>query len=261
MRFRAGARYWSCLTHLAVTVSLPQAASHPVRRIFLEQPPLLARQLTRAQQIRAPRSSPERLPSPPALDLGVVAAEQHRRHRPSLPHLGPRVVRPVEEPGRERLVFRRPAQPSVPGSNLAMASISISAGSSPPESTRSPTDTVSSMQHSTKRSSTPSHRPATSTRPDSRASAATRAWSTGRPSAARWTRLAPGTRRTRKLDRLPQRLGLHHHPAAAVGPVVHCPMQIDRELPRIDRFHRHVPGDRAPEHAERESLGHEPGTA
>src|SRR4026209_1903930 len=79
-----------------------------LRRIFLEQPPLLARQLTRVQQIRAPCArAPQRVPSPPALDLGVVAREQHRRHRPSFPHLGPRVVRPVEEPGRKRLVFRR----------------------------------------------------------------------------------------------------------------------------------------------------------
>src|SRR5205823_1780907 len=64
--------------------------------------------------------------------------------------------------------------PSTPGTSRAAASITASAASSPPVSTKSPTDSSSSIQPST-RSSTPSYRPQTRISSPSRTSACARA--------------------------------------------------------------------------------------
>jgi hypothetical protein len=69
--------------------------------------------------------------------------------------LRPGVVRAVEEPGGERLLDRRLGVVERPGSCRAIASISISAGSSPPDTTKSPI-AISSSSVATRRSSTPS---------------------------------------------------------------------------------------------------------
>ena len=62
-----------------------------------------------------------------------------------------------------------------PGRKRRMASISISAGNSPPETTKSPMATSSSTQRSSRRWSIPSYRPASSTNPVASASAASSA--------------------------------------------------------------------------------------
>ena len=60
------------------------------------------------------------------------------------------------------------SSPSAPGSSRAIASISVSAGSSPPLTTKSPTDSSRSTPRVTMRSSNPSYRPAISTSPRQR---------------------------------------------------------------------------------------------
>src|SRR5262249_40978846 len=49
----------------------------------------------------------ERLRAPPSRDRGMVAAEKYVRHAALAEHLGPRVLRMLEEPARERVVLRR----------------------------------------------------------------------------------------------------------------------------------------------------------
>ena len=79
----------------------------------------------------------------------------------SLVHLRPRVVRAIEQPVGERILARRLARRSArPGSSRAIASISISAGNSPPDTTKSPIAISSSTSRAISRSSMPSYRPA-----------------------------------------------------------------------------------------------------
>ena len=55
----------------------------------------------------------------------MVAAEQHRRHRPSVPHFRPRVMRPVQQSVANESCTADSASPSTPGRSRATASITI----------------------------------------------------------------------------------------------------------------------------------------
>ena len=65
----------------------------------------------------------------------MVAAQQHRRYDPPFPHLRPRVLRPVEQPVAERVLDGGSLIAQHPGKSRATASMTTSAGSSPPDST------------------------------------------------------------------------------------------------------------------------------
>src|SRR6267142_6790355 len=71
---------------------------------FLEQFPLGFVHSAPLQQLgpSQPRA-PQRLLQPPALDLRVMPRHQDRGHRASFVHLGPRVLRAVEQAVYERL--------------------------------------------------------------------------------------------------------------------------------------------------------------
>src|SRR4030095_1826805 len=69
---------------------------------------LLGREVRRLEEVRpAPPGPPDGHHPAPALDLAMVAAEQHRRHRPVAEPLGPRVLGMLEEAPRERVVLGR----------------------------------------------------------------------------------------------------------------------------------------------------------
>src|SRR3972149_4144105 len=70
--------------------------------------PLLRRQLHRGQEVRAPpRREQQVLPPPPLRHLLVVPGDQHSRPRPAPDLRRPRVVRRLQQAGRERLLRRR----------------------------------------------------------------------------------------------------------------------------------------------------------
>src|SRR5690606_37884950 len=79
-----------------------------LRQVFLQQFPLLRSQLRRFDQVRAafPRA-PQRLLEPPAPDRCMVAAGEHFRHRQTFVDFRPRVVRPIEQAVRKRVLLRR----------------------------------------------------------------------------------------------------------------------------------------------------------
>src|SRR5688500_4739350 len=69
---------------------------------------LFGREVRRLEDVRPALPRPPHGHHPaPALDLGVVAAEQQRRHLPAAEPLGPRVLGVLEESPRERVVLRR----------------------------------------------------------------------------------------------------------------------------------------------------------
>src|SRR5260370_22494586 len=68
---------------------------------------LLGREPRGLQQVRArPPRPPQRLHAAPARDARVVPRQEHRRHARAPELLGPRVLRRLEEPARERLALR-----------------------------------------------------------------------------------------------------------------------------------------------------------
>src|SRR5688500_11688656 len=83
---------------------------HRWRRLPALEPldplPLLARQLRAPQQVR-PRTPrlPQRLPAAPALHTRVIARQQDRGHPRASKLLGPRVLRRLQQPARERFAL------------------------------------------------------------------------------------------------------------------------------------------------------------
>src|SRR5688500_10262666 len=74
---------------------------------FFQQLRFLCIQLLHGQQIRPPQPcSPQRLLQPPAPDVGMVPGQQYLGHPAIRIHLGPRVLRTVQQAVGERL-FRR----------------------------------------------------------------------------------------------------------------------------------------------------------
>src|SRR5207237_1636933 len=72
----------------------------------LDQPPLLVRQTRLREELGAPPPrQPQGLLPPPARHACVVARQQHLRHPRAPKLLGPRVLRPLLPPRRERLAL------------------------------------------------------------------------------------------------------------------------------------------------------------
>src|SRR6185295_6491508 len=81
------------------------------------QLPLLLRREPRLGQQIGPLfpGRPERHPLPPAHDRGVISGQQHLGHRFAFKDRRPAVVREIEQPGAEAVVFNRPRQLDHPG--------------------------------------------------------------------------------------------------------------------------------------------------
>src|SRR5687767_14608622 len=72
----------------------------------LDPLPLLARQLRALEQVRPrPPCLPQRLPPAPALDARMIPRQRHRRHPRAAEVFGPRVLRRLQQPARERLAL------------------------------------------------------------------------------------------------------------------------------------------------------------
>src|SRR5258706_4478239 len=70
----------------------------------LQHLPVVRRQRRLSQEVRPlPPRQPQRLPPAPPRDARVVTRQQDRRHLRALELLGPRVLRRLQEPARERL--------------------------------------------------------------------------------------------------------------------------------------------------------------
>ena len=147
--------------------------------------------------------------------LCVMAGQQHLRHRPALPHLRPRVVRVFEQAALRS--SPRPAlsaSPITPGSSRTQASISAIAAGSPPDSTKSPSETSSSrarLDHALVDALE-----AAAEQRDARARGElAHARLVERPAARRQVdQRRPGPRR-RRAERRVQHVGAHHHAGAA----------------------------------------------
>src|SRR6185312_8709523 len=97
---------WTILL-MALTFDYASAAYTRSEK-FIQQPARLRSEAVARDQIRSPRPrSADRLCEPPAPHRGVIPGQQHLRHAPSLEHLRPRVMRPVEQPRGERLLDAR----------------------------------------------------------------------------------------------------------------------------------------------------------
>ena len=101
-----------CLTFLFTFVAPDRDHAfpdrHPLPAIRREKLPLLLRQLAAFQQIRPsfPRAAQRLLETPHAYCLMVPGKQDFRHPRPSV-HLGPRVVRAIEQSGGKRVLQRR----------------------------------------------------------------------------------------------------------------------------------------------------------
>src|SRR5258706_13082910 len=74
--------------------------------------PLIVRQPRLRKEVgAAPPRQPQRLPAAPSRDPRVIAGQQHRGYPRSQELLGPRVLRRLEQPTRERLARRRALAP------------------------------------------------------------------------------------------------------------------------------------------------------
>ena len=97
---------------------------------------LVARQILPDQQVRAEmRGAAQGLLAPPAVDLGVVTAQQDWRNFESAKDTGPGVVRMLHAAFLMRFSRRLEAASITPGRSRATASMTTMAGSSPPVST------------------------------------------------------------------------------------------------------------------------------
>src|SRR5580704_18000997 len=96
---------------LTITCVIDSTVFHPPRGCraleFFEETALLAAHPAPFQKIRPaqPRSA-ERLLQPPPRDRRVVAGLQHLRHPDPVDARRPGVMRPIEQPVRERLLDR-----------------------------------------------------------------------------------------------------------------------------------------------------------
>ena len=155
----------------------------------------------------------------PARDARVVARQQNRRHSRALELLGPRVLRRLQQPARERLAlgraFRRPARRAAAASprrsRPARAARRRSARSRRSTAPRRPSPSLT-------RSSTPSYRPARRIRCAARASSAATSCVNRRPRGSIRTRAS--RRRAQRRDRREEGLRLQHHAAAAAELIV-----------------------------------------
>ncbi len=181
------------------------------------------------------------------------------------PGLGPRVVRPVEQPRTERVLRRRLLIAQHTGHEPRHRIDHNECRELTARQHVIADRDSSSISRSTSRSSKPSYRPATSSSPGSAAMRRTSAAGAAGPAADSAMRLGPAGQAARsRLDGLRERLGLQHHArTAAVGPVVHGAVHIERIRPRIlgtDRDQAAL--DRPAEHAHaRSPRAPAPGTA
>src|ERR1700674_4683724 len=89
---------------IVVSSSLASAVALLLQKFFQQSPALGIERRAADQLWPSQPGAPYALRRPPAPDRGVIARTQHRRHQPSLVHIRPRVVRPVQQTVAERFV-------------------------------------------------------------------------------------------------------------------------------------------------------------
>ena len=151
--------FMRCFLRLCRASSQQRRDANPDVRVLLSAlggSRLVPRLLLRPRIPRAARTLPSPAPAPsagraaarhvrpsdcrkaPAADLRMMPRQQHVGHRHPFVHLRPRVVRTIEQPVANESSRADCSSFSAPGNSRAIASISISAGNSPPETTKSP---------------------------------------------------------------------------------------------------------------------------
>src|ERR1700730_5594545 len=218
--------------------------------------PRLGRELRVRQHVGpALRGAGPRLREPPAADVGVVTGQQHRRHVPAFKHIRPRVVRPVEQAVRKRIL-------------IARALIAQRAGQQP----RQRVDDHERRQLPTREHVVAHRQLAINAELDhalvhTLVPSGQQQHTRQRRQLAR-LRLAKGSTlrrqvhpraprrqpRVRRANRRQQRLGFHHHARSApVGTIIDGAMRVGRVQARIFGPHAHQPAsDGAPHNAKLE---------